>query len=130
MRFAVRCLLAVVASTACYADLTVDQKVGDFMQLAGLYAKHYAPYQWKRDVIGFDLYNVKPWLDKVKQSQTDVDFWDICVQYVAAFQDSHDEYVIPSNYTATLHFDVDIYDGKVLIDGIDRTWLPKTDYPF
>ncbi len=130
MRYILRCLLAATVSTACYADLTVDQKVADFMQLAGLYSKHYAPYQWKRDVIGFDLYDVKPWLDKVKQTQNDVDFWDVCVQYVAAFQDSHDEYTIPSNYTASLHFDVDIYDGKVLVDGIDRSWLPRTDYPF
>lgn len=120
----------LLLSTACYADLTTEQKTADFMQLAGLYAKNYAPYEWKRDVIGFDLYNLKPWLTKVNQTKTDLEFWDLCVQYVAALQDSHDEFTLASNYYSYLHFDVDIYDGKVLVDGIDRTWLPRADYPF
>lgn len=112
------------------AQLTTDQKVSDFNYLAGLYAKNYQPYQWKRDVIGFDLYNVKPWLDQVKQSKSDLEYYDICVRYVAALQDSHDEYTLNSDYYAYLHFDVDIYDGAVLIDGIDRSYLPTGKFPF
>ena len=54
--------------SAAFAQLSQDQKVTDFMQLVGLYVKNYEPYSWKRDVIGFDLYNVKPWLDRVKQT--------------------------------------------------------------
>jgi hypothetical protein len=46
-----------------FASLTPEQKIADFMQLAGLYAKNYMPYEWKRDAMGFDLYNVQPWLD-------------------------------------------------------------------
>lgn len=122
--------IIVLSSAACYGDLTQEQKVADFLQLANLYAKNYAPYQWKLNVMGFDLYDGKPWLDKVKATTNDVDFWDVCVQYVAALQDSHDEFTIDSDYYSYLHFDVDIYDGNVLINGIDRSWLPAKTYPF
>ena len=59
-------LLAASFSSSLFGQLTPDQKLADFMQLSGLYAKHYAPYEWKRDVLGFDLYQVKPWLDKTR----------------------------------------------------------------
>src|SRR5262245_61463551 len=101
------------------AQMTVDQKVSDFLQLAGTYAKHYAPYEWKRDAIGFDLYNVQPWVAQVRASTDDIEFYDICVRYVASLQDSHDEFILPSDFAADLHFYVDIYDGKALIDQID-----------
>ena len=130
MRLLKRCALFALTATFCFADLTTDQKVADFMQLAGIYAKNYAPYQWKLQVIGVDIYNVKPWLDKVRATTNDVDFWDVCVQYVASLQDSHDEFTLNSGFYVWMHFDVDIYDGKVLIDGIDRSWLPLKLYPF
>src|SRR5450432_88618 len=123
-------LLALLIAPRLLADLTLDQKLSDFQQLAGIYAKNYGPYQWKRDVIGFDLYNVQPWIEQIKKSKTDLDYYDICVNYVASLQDSHDEFTINSDFTADLHFDVDIYDGAALIDGIDRTYLPSSKFPF
>jgi hypothetical protein len=114
---------------ACFGQLTTDQKVSDFMQLAGLYAKNYAPYEWKRDVIGFDLYNVKPWVEKVKNSKSDIEFLDLCVRYVASLQDSHDEFYIASDFVADMRILVDIYDGKVLVEGVDRTALPRRLFP-
>lgn len=114
---------------ACFGQMTTDQKVADFLQLAGLYAKNYAPYEWKRDVIGFDLYNVKPWLEKVRNSQDDLEFLDLCVRYVAALQDSHDEFYIYSDFVADMRILVDIYDGKVLVEGVDRTALPRRLFP-
>jgi hypothetical protein len=125
----VLCLLVLVAP-AGFSQLTQDQKVADFLQLAGLYAKNYAPYQWKIEVFGFDLYDVQPWLDQVQNSPDDITFYDICVRYVASLQDSHDEVTLPSDFTADLHFTVDIYDGKVLIDSIDRSYLSAAAYPF
>lgn len=113
-----------------FADLTQAQKTSDFMQLVALYAVNYGPYELKRDVFGFDLYNVQPWLDQIAQSKTDVDFYDICTRYVASLQDSHDEFTINSDYEGWLHMDGDIYDGKFLVDYIDRTYLPAKTYPF
>jgi Peptidase family S41/PDZ domain len=123
-------ILFVLSSSSLLADLTLDQKISDFRQLAGLYAKNYGPYQWKRDVLGFDLYNIQPWLDQIRETKTDLDFYDVCVHYVASLQDSHDEFTINSDFVAYLHFDVDIYDSGALIDGIDRSWLPSSKYPF
>lgn len=122
-------VFSLLLAPLAHAQLTREQKVVDFMQLAGLYAKHYAPYEWKRDVIGFDLLNVKPWLAQVEQSRDDIEFYDICTKYVAALEDSHDEFILPSSFLADLPFAVDIYDGKVLVDGISRTLLPLATYP-
>jgi hypothetical protein len=121
-------LLCLVAPAA--AQLTMDQKVADFNQLAALYAKNYAPYELRRDVFGFDLYNLKPWLDQIAKSTDDISFYDICVKYVASLQDSHDEFTLPSDFEVWLHMDLDIYDGKVLIGYIDRSYLPAKTYPF
>lgn len=123
-------LIALLLAPNLLADLTLEQKLSDFQQLAGLYAKNYGPYQWKRDVMGFDLYNVQPWIEQIKKSKTDLDYYDICINYVASLQDSHDEFTLSSDFTAYLHFDVDIFDGAVLIDGIDRTYLPTAKFPF
>ena len=112
------------------ADLTPQQKTSDFMQLVALYDVNYAPYQLKIQLFGFDLLKLQPWLNMVAQSKTDVDFYDICVQYVASLQDSHDEFTILSDYDAWLHLDGDIYDGNFLIDYIDRAYLPLKTYPF
>jgi Peptidase family S41/PDZ domain len=57
-------------------------------------------------------------------------FYDICVRYVASLRDSHDEFVLPSYYEAFLPITADIYDGKVLIDSIDRSALDPQTYPF
>lgn len=113
-----------------FAQLTPAQKTSDFMQLVGLYAKNYAPYELRRDLFGFDLYNIQPWLTQINQSTDDITFYDIITKYVASLQDSHDEVILPSDYDAWLHMDTDIYDGNVLIGDIDRAYLPSKKYPF
>lgn len=122
--------LLLCISPAAFADLSQDQKVSDFTQLAALYARNYAPYELKRDAFGFDLYNIAPWLAKVKASASDLEFYDICVKYVASLQDSHDEFTMNSDYEAYIPLTIDLYDGKALIDGIGRTTLPASRYPF
>jgi hypothetical protein len=123
-------LILITIPSFLIADLTVDQKVSDFTQLAGLYAKEYAPYQWKVATIGFDLYQIQPWLDQVRQTKTDLDYYDVCIRYVASLQDSHDEFTLFTDFESYMYFDVDIYDGVVLIDSITRSVLPASKYPF
>ncbi len=116
-----RLLLFCALAAACPGQMTTDQKINDFLNLAGLYAKNYAPYEWKRDVFGFDLLEAGPWLDRVRASRDDLEFYDICVEYVAALRcGGHDRYVLPSTFSASLGFTVDIYDNLVLIDSISR----------
>lgn len=130
MKIARGLFAALLAAPALLADLTVEQKLSDFMNLVGLYSKNYAPYELKRDLYGFDLYRVQPWVDQIRASKTDPEFFDICTRYVASLRDSHDEYITKSSYDAWLHFDADIYDGKLIIDYIDRRYLPSATYNF
>uniref|UniRef100_Q023W6 Peptidase S41 n=1 Tax=Solibacter usitatus (strain Ellin6076) TaxID=234267 RepID=Q023W6_SOLUE len=130
MRIYVRSLLLTLVATLSYAQLTVDQKVSDFQSLAALYAKRYGPYEWKRDALGVDLFNVAPWLAKVQATKNDLDFYELMGQYVASLNDAHDTYQLPSNFQAYLNFTVDIYDGKLLVDFINRSRLPAAEFGF
>src|SRR5262249_21983497 len=49
---------------------------------------------------------------------------------VASLHDTHDSFTLPSDFVATLGFTVDIYDGAVLIDSINRAALPAATFPF
>src|SRR5260370_591432 len=123
-------LLLLLGAISSFAQLTVDQKVSDFQSLAALYAKRYGPYEWKRDALGVDLFNVTPWLAQVQATKNDLDFYDVMSQYVASLNDAHDTYQLPSNFQAYLNFTVDIYDGKLLVDSINRSRLPAAEFGF
>jgi C-terminal processing protease CtpA/Prc len=123
-------LLAVcVAAPGAQQALATKQRDADLAQLASTFAKQYAPYEWKRDVIGFDLYRLTPWLQRVHLAD-DLDFQDALVEYLASLNDAHVSISFPSNFSASFGFTVDIYDGKVLIDSVDRLRLPAAKYPF
>src|SRR5262245_58650035 len=109
--------------------LTAKQRQTDLEQLANFYAKNYAPYEWKRDVIGFDLLRLTPWLQRIQHSD-DLDFQEALIEYVASLNDAHDVIAFPTTFFASLGFTVDIYDGKVLIDSINRTVLPLPQFAF
>ena len=123
-------VLWTAAAALAPAQLTTEQKLADFGHLAGLYAKQYAPYEWKRELFGFDALRIGAWLERAARSRDDLEFYDVCIEYVASLRDSHDAYSLPSNFAATLNFTVDIYDGRVLIDSINRARLRPAEYPF
>ena len=117
-------------ATSAFGQLTLDQKMSDFMNVVGIYDKNYGPYEWKRDAIGFDLLNISPWVQRISATKNDLDFYDVMVSYVASLNDAHDSYQLPSNFTAQLNFFVDIYDGKLIVDSINRFRLPAAEFPF
>jgi len=126
--------VAVMCTTLASAPhaqdaLTAGQRTADLNQLASFYAKNYAPYEWKRDVFGFDLFDLKPWLKDIHRVD-DLDFQEVLIEYVASLNDAHDYIAFPTLFSASLGLSVDIYDGKVLIDAINRTMLPASQYPF
>lgn len=127
--FAAILLAASVATPAAQDALTTNQRDADLVQLASMFAKNYAPYEWKRDVIGFDLYRLTSWLQRVHHAD-DLDFQDALIDYVASLDDAHAFVSFPSNFSASLGFTVDIYDGKLLIDSVNRLLLPAAQYPF
>ena len=122
-------LATSVAAPTAQDALTTNQREADLSQLASMYAKNYAPYEWKRDVIGFDLYRLTPWLQRVHDAD-DLDFEEALIEYVASLNDAHLGIFFYSNFSASLPFTVDIYDGRVLIDSVDRTLLPAAQFPF
>jgi hypothetical protein len=123
-------LVALLSASTCFAALTEEQKVTDFLALVGLYNRAYAPRNWKQQVFGVDLANIDSWMAQVKASTSDLAFYDICVRYVASLNDAHSSFHLPVIYEAWLPLTLDIYDGKALIDAIDRTVLNPQTYPF
>ncbi|HLK22478.1 MAG TPA: S41 family peptidase [Bryobacteraceae bacterium] len=123
-------LLLLCASASCWGQLTPAQKLADFQSLASLYVKQYAPFQWKMQLFDYNLYKISPWVAQVQATTDDLGFYEIMSQYVAALNDAHSLYLNPSDFLADLRFGADIYDGKVLIDFIDRDALPASKYSF
>jgi hypothetical protein len=122
-------ILLALSTTRAQEALSSKQRIADLEQLAALYAKNYAPYEWKRDVFGFDLLRLTPWLQRIHHSD-DLDFQEALIEYVASLNDAHDLVAFPTTFFASLGFTVDIYDGKVLIDSINRVLLPIGQFPF
>jgi hypothetical protein len=123
-----KAIVLALTTTVAFGQLTVDQKISDFQNVAGVYNKNYGPYEWKRDALGFDLLNIAPWLDKIRATKDDLDFYEVVVSYVASLNDAHDFYSVPSNFVARLNLGVDLYDGKLLVDTINRRLLPAADF--
>lgn len=130
MRIVGLLMLLLAAEIASFAQLTLDQKLTDFRELVGLLDKRYAPYEWKKQLFQFDLLDSQPWLDRVAQSTTDLDYYQVCVDYVASLQDASAYYMLPSNFVARLGFSVDVFDGRVFVVSVNRTMLPASVYPF
>jgi len=130
MRFFSRLLLLGAIPNFVFAQLTADQKLQDFQALAALYAKRYAPYEWKRDALHYDLLNIAPWLAKVQASKDDLSFYEILSDYVANLNDAHSNYTLPSTFVARLNFTVDIFEGQLLVESINRARLPATEFGF
>lgn len=131
MRKIISLLITVFGSVGVLsAQLSPDQRSQDFQNLVALYAKRYAPYDWKRQALKFDAFDIRPWLDRINAAQSDLEFFEIEAEYVANLQDTHSGFQMTSSFRANLGMTVDIYDGKVLIDSINRVLLPASNYPF
>src|SRR5260370_25981823 len=96
------------------AQLTPDQRAFDFQGIAALYAKRYAPLDWKKQAFHFDLMDIKPWLQRVNNAKDDLEFFEIEAEYVASLQDTHSHFSMTSSFVASLGITLDIYDGPVI----------------
>ncbi len=116
--------------------MTPEQKLFDFQSLGSLYAKRYAPYEWKKTLFNYDLLDLSPWLERIRRTDNDLDFLETLIEYVAKANDSHSQYRITSSFSASLGFAVDVYYDEndknpvVLIDSVSRSALPAGIYPF
>ena len=121
------CLLIL---TPLAAQMSERQKISDLESLASIYAKNYGPYDWKKAAFDFDLFDLRPWVERVKATSDDYEYFDVLMEYVASLRDGHTTMLVPSSFSANLGFTVDIYDGRVLIDSITRSALPQVQFPF
>ncbi|MBI3684735.1 MAG: hypothetical protein HY235_30565 [Acidobacteria bacterium] len=127
-RILILCLGA--AAVPVFGQMSADQKLLDFQQLAALYAKQYAPYEWKRDALRVDLLKLAPWIERVNRTKDDFEFLETCAEYVSSLRDGHSQFFTPSNFFADSGLFVDWYEGKAIIDVINRLLLPASLYPF
>lgn len=126
---AIRLLVVAAALSASgLAQMTTDQKIADFTNMSQFYVRHYTPANWKIEQFRFDLREIGPWLTRVRATQNDLDYFDLCIEYLASLKDGHISYNMTSSYQAYLLFDVDIYDGKTLIEFIS-TRFPRDRFP-
>lgn len=123
-------LLIPVLAASGLAQLTTDQRLVDFRHLSELYARRYAALDWKKEALKVDALNLAPWLDRIPNVKDDLEFYELMAEYVASLNDGHDTYLLPSSFSASLGFTVDLYEGKPLIDSINRTLLPADQFPF
>src|SRR4030095_15996882 len=108
----------IVVPQFASAQLLPEQRAADFQNLVALYTKRYAPYDWKKQAVAFDLFDIKPWVARIQAAKDDLEFFEIEAEYVAKLQDTHSVFSMTSSFRANLGMTVDIYDSKVLIDSI------------
>jgi len=125
-----RLIAVLLLAFPAAAQMNPDQRAFEFQALVASLNKNYAPYEWKRELFGFDMLNIKPWLERIRNAKDDLDYFDITAEYMSSLGDTHTSYRIPSNYFASTGLHVDIYEGKAIIDNIVRTTLPAAQYPF
>lgn len=130
MRLFLTLALLVCGAVSACGQLTREQRLIDVQTLAGQFAKRYAPYEWKRTNFRVDLLEISPFLDRAAAARDDLEFYEVCIDYVAQLRDAHSFLSLPSDYVAWLDITADIYDGKVIIDGISRSRLPLRQFPF
>jgi hypothetical protein len=131
LRFHVPSLVPfLLAALPLAAQLTPDQKAIDLQTIASLYAKQYAPYEWKRDRFAFDLLDLRPWIERARQTKTDLQYLQLVAEYTASLRDIHSYAMFNTDHVADLHLFTDIYDGRVLIELIDRSYLPAAAFDF
>jgi hypothetical protein len=76
-------VLCLCAALPASAQLATEQRLLDFQQLGAMFSKRHAFTEWKRATLNWDSLNLAPWLARVNQSKNDLEFFEICAEYVA-----------------------------------------------
>ena len=66
----------------------------------------------------------------MRLAKTDIEYFEVAAQYVAALQDGHSGFRVPSSFSADLGMFVDLYDGKVLLEIWNPLTYPRAEFPF
>lgn len=120
----------LAAASTLVGALTEEQRVQDFQAVSAIFAKSYAPANWKIQVFGVNIFENGEWLKRVRAAKNDLEHTKILMEYVGSLQDTHSQLYMQSNFVADLGFYADLYDGKAVIDLLDRSIIPASRYPF
>ena len=130
MKFFLHAALFFGASFILSAQMSTEQRLVDFQQLAALIAKRYSFVEWKQNAFQYDALDLQPWMTRIRAAKDDLEFYEICTEYIAKLQDGHSGFSTPSTFIANLNFGVDLVENKVIVDSIARTALPIEKFPF
>lgn len=123
--------LLVLTQFAFARPLTLEQKISDLDELIGQVRAGYGPLVYKNSFRGINVNSLRErYVEEIKNTKTNADFYYLLVRFVAEFEDSHFRASVPTDLVSTLGFSTDLVQGKVLIDEVDRNVLPESKFPF
>jgi hypothetical protein len=112
------------------ADLTPEQKAIDFSGMVSMLDRRYAPIPLVWHGQRYNILKASEWIEAARRTRSDAEFYQLSRKYLASFGHSADTLQLASDYQASLGITADFYDGVLLIDSVDRTLLPITQYSF
>ncbi|MGZ3735562.1 MAG: protease-like activity factor CPAF [Bdellovibrionota bacterium] len=129
----VTALLALSLAPFAHAGTLVDDVSNSLEAMRAVYSAEYAPADWKKHYIGYDL-NTE--LDKelaalhAKPDLTQADAREILKNFVYAMHDYHVSISFLSTEAATLPLTIRSGGGRYFIAAIDRSKLGEKAFPF
>ncbi len=123
-------VMAATAQTSV-AALNAEQRLADFNQLVTIFQRNYGPLRWKQESIGLDFNkHVAEYKSRIASARSDAEFYNLLSRFTAGFKDGHITAIVPSTQRSNLGFTVDLIEGRVLIETVDRLRLPEALFPF
>lgn len=113
------------------SSLTQMQKSRDFDQICSIVETSYGPLQYKDQWLGVSIRDLQDRYRKtLLETTTNHDFYYGLVKFFAEFRDSHTSMSIPTTHRSFLGFTTDLVEGKVVIDSVNRQYLPAAIFPY
>jgi len=110
---------------------SVEQKLSDLDQLVAVLKSGYGPLKYKKDKLNIDVDVLRAvYANEISQTQNTGEFYYSLLRFIAEFRDGHFRANIPTDTIATVPFETDLIEGKVLIDKINRELLPESTFSF
>lgn len=127
-----RILIAILFSVQAFAfQLSTEQKLADLNQLIEIVKAQYGPLHYKADKLGIKVDDLAAKYEaSIKATTNNKEFYYELIKFVGEFKDGHFGAWIPTKLQGKVPFIVELVDGKVLIDEIDRNKLSESKFPF
>ncbi|MBL7669257.1 MAG: PDZ domain-containing protein [Bdellovibrionaceae bacterium] len=122
---------SIRASASPSITLSQDQKMSDLQQLVSMIKSGYGPLQYKKENFSIDVDSLHSlYTEKILKTQSNGEFYYSLIRFIAEFHDGHFSASLPTSRMASLPFDVDLVQGHVLIDKINRDKLNEKSFPY